>query len=1312
MNLMPITTNQQPSPGCTNHEACSATMCLNGGTCVDVWTRKYCKCRPGYSGENCQFQNMAHFTPSSMLHFSGGSEVLEISFWMSTRNDSGIILYTMTSDIIALMIDDGQIRLHLVSSNTDYISRVSQNINNGDWYYISLTLTGGRYRLQVSTETGVYGTATGTVGNLLLVTMPIFFGKFHDHPAVDKWRERPQKPPTFNGFDGCLRDLAVNYNPVDLSTNKISVFGNDPDKPSPGCPREENCSPSPCRNEGVCISKWEGPTCQCPINYRGTNCTEASASTFNGTTSFAHLEINRIIFPFGEEIAVQFRTRQQTSTLMLIEFTTSDNRRFTLEIGLFKGLPQIFSSFSSETVTFSTSLSDGLWHYIYIKKDGEDLKISVDEESQRLLARFTPYDKIYNNTISVFIGAKPFTPGDTNLLIGHFKGCLRDVSFNKVNINYLTGHSVQPGVVAMDTDISSGCQGDDVCSLNPCKSNSECVDTWNSYTCPCSKGWTGVNCSDSIDDCIGNNCQNGAPCVDGHNSYSCNCTAGFGGQFCIDRVTPCDSNPCDPANTNQCLVSGLNFTCLCNPGFTGQNCSENFNECLSKPCENGGNCTDLINAYKCECPSSHFGDNCQFRYVCSSSPCFNGGRCQATEDNSNYTCGCSDQYIGHQCESFNYCKNNLCINNSTCILTNSTYTCQCSSGFYGVYCQFKDFCFSSPCKNSGECRNDRDSYRCECSVFSTGKNCETIINQCAFNPCLNGALCYFNSTLPAGTYQCICLPGFSGDRCEVDVDECSSNPCLNGGQCTDSSKQPTEKFYVGFRCSCPSGYTGQRCETNINDCVSLPCLNNGICRDLVNGYRCECARGYDGTRCEFDIRLCASSPCQNGATCRNTSSLSFQCDCLSGFTGRLCQTNIDDCAGNTCKNGAACSDGINQYSCNCLPGYTGTRCESIADACFSQPCFNNGKCNYQGVCSCHDVVSTCGWHNETCQRAMCATRSECSIRALSYDCDCTSIGYRGSQCEQDIDECSDSTTCNNKGVCRNTLGGFTCDCMNTGFTGSTCQTDVNECSNSSVCFNGGVCENQLGSFRCVCPSGWTGQTCGENINDCQSNPCQNNATCVDLMNQFICDCGGTGFTGEQCQSNVNNCVNHMCGNGGLCEDGINGYFCNCSRTGYSGNFCQTPINECVGVPCKNNGTCLDKLGYYDCDCSKTGYSGLTCDVDINECNDGSHGCKDGSTCVNKEGNYTCQCDALHIGVLCEESAAGQDGEAPNNNAIIIASILIVLILVLLVLIYAVWYTKRKRRRQGRYKPAKAEQSMNNEIPMDKMIDASNGEILI
>ena len=56
-----------------------------------------------------------------------------------------------------------------------------------------------------------------------------------------------------------------------------------------------------------------------------------------------------------------------------------------------------------------------------------------------------------------------------------------------------------------------------------------------------------------------------------------------------------------------------------------------------------------------------------------------------------------------------------------------------------------------------------------------------VINQCASNPCLNGASCVNE----ANGFVCKCKEGFHGDTCEKERDECASSPCYGDAVCID-----------------------------------------------------------------------------------------------------------------------------------------------------------------------------------------------------------------------------------------------------------------------------------------------------------------------------------------------------------------------------------------------------------------------------------------------------------------------------------------------------------------------------------------------
>jgi len=76
---------------------------------------------------------------------------------------------------------------------------------------------------------------------------------------------------------------------------------------------------------------------------------------------------------------------------------------------------------------------------------------------------------------------------------------------------------------------------------------------------------------------------------------------------------------------------------------------------------------------------------------------------------------------------------------------------------------------------------------------------ERIFNGCIFNTCLNQGSCMGIEN----DFKCACPPGFTGKRCETNIDDCINNPCING-ECKDEIN--------GYKCQCHSGFFGQNCD--------------------------------------------------------------------------------------------------------------------------------------------------------------------------------------------------------------------------------------------------------------------------------------------------------------------------------------------------------------------------------------------------------------------------------------------------------------------------------------------------------------------
>lgn len=105
--------------------------------------------------------------------------------------------------------------------------------------------------------------------------------------------------------------------------------------------------------------------------------------------------------------------------------------------------------------------------------------------------------------------------------------------------------------------------------------------------------------------------------------------------------------------------------------------------------------------------------------------------------------------------------------------------------------------------------------------------CISVLRFNSSAPFISSPSILFRPIHPIAGLRCRCPVGFTGDYCETEINLCYSNPCLNGGVCARKEG--------GYTCICREDYTGKW--DGLCECESWPWINmmQSWCLEGLNG---------------------------------------------------------------------------------------------------------------------------------------------------------------------------------------------------------------------------------------------------------------------------------------------------------------------------------------------------------------------------------------------------------------------------------------------------------------------------------------------
>ncbi|XP_044222865.1 contactin-associated protein-like 4 isoform X1 [Thunnus albacares] len=222
--------------------------------------------------------------PGATTSTSGG---VSVGFQFRTWNKAGLLLtFDLPQEgVVWLYLSEARLQLQIHKAGKALLElSTGSGLNDGQWHSVELNSRRGRLTISVDKEEG--GVAHASPSFPVSIGSQLFFGGC---PAEEN--SQGCKNP-FNIFQGCMRLLTVENQPVDLIMVQQRLLGNYSHLQIDMCGIIDRCSPSRCEHGGRCSQSWTIFHCNCSDSgYSGATCHSSvyeqscEAYKHNGNTS-------------------------------------------------------------------------------------------------------------------------------------------------------------------------------------------------------------------------------------------------------------------------------------------------------------------------------------------------------------------------------------------------------------------------------------------------------------------------------------------------------------------------------------------------------------------------------------------------------------------------------------------------------------------------------------------------------------------------------------------------------------------------------------------------------------------------------------------------------------------------------------------------------------------------------------------------------------------------------------------------------------------------------------------------------------------